>query len=321
MSKYRRLTQADRYQIEALVQSKISLREISKILNFSASTISREPRRNQDGGCYRAKLAQRFSLKRRKQIGPSKKITGSLERHVRKHVALGWSPEQISQRFAHRSSLKVSHETIYKFIYDDFKYNDSKLWKKLRRHRRWRKTHLASRSFKNIGRKTDCLWIDDRPKSIENRARLGDMERDTVVGQKGGPGLLVMVDRASRLTKIKYLKKITQKHTHKATLEIAKTLKIKTITNDNGGEFSSYNELSKELGAKIYFCRPFSSYERGTNEYTNGLIRQYFPKSTEPDPRIVQKVENLLNNRPRKCLGFKTPLEVHREMSAVALSS
>lgn len=317
MSKYRRLTQEDRYQIEALIQSKISLHEISRIVGFSVSTICRELRRNQIQGIYGAKLAQKNYLLRRSHIGPAKKIKGKLEKTIRKYLHMQWSPEEIKERL----KLDVSHETIYKFVYDDFKYKGSILWRQLRRHRRYRKTHKASRNFKNIGRKTDCLWIDDRPEFIENRSRLGDIERDTVVGKKGGPGLLVMVDRASRLTRIRYLKKITQKYAHKATIEVAKTIKIRTITNDNGGEFSSYNELSKEINAKIYFCRPFSSYERGTNEYTNGLIRQYFPKSIEPDPKMVSKVEKLLNNRPRKCLGFKTPLEVHREMSAVALSS
>jgi transposase, IS30 family len=316
MIKYRRLTLADRYQIEALVQSKISLRKIAEILNVSAATISREISRNYNKQSYTAKKAQVLASQRRLSVGPPKKITGSLEQQVRKHIILGWSPEQISQRFK-----KISHETIYNYIYDDFKTNGTNLWSHLRRHRRWRKTHKASRSFKNIGKKTDCLWIKDRPQIVEERSRLGDIERDTMLGKRGGPALLVAVDRTSRLTRIRYLTKLNKEVTHRATLEIAKTLEVKTITNDNGGEFGSYQELAKKLEASIYFCRPFRSCERGTNEYTNGLLRQYFPKYEHPNPKIISKVERLLNNRPRKCLGFKTPLEVHNEMSAVALSS
>lgn len=321
MNKYRRLTQADRYQIEALVQGKISIREIAKILEFSPATISRELRRNGDLKSYRAAAAQNQTQDRRKSIGPPKKITGPLEHHVRKHILLGWSPEQISERFKKVKDLKVSHETIYRFVYLDFKNHKSYLWHSLRRHRRWRKTHRASRSFKQIGKKTDCLWIHDRPAIVEKRSRLGDLERDTVMGKKGGPALLVVVDRTSRLTRIRFLENITKEVTHKATLEIAKTLKVKTITNDNGGEFGCYKETAKQLNAKIYFCKPFRSCERGTNENTNGLIRQYFPKYEHPDPKRVKEVEDLLNNRPRKCLGFKTPFEVHNRMSAVALSS
>lgn len=321
MSKYRRLTRTDRYQIEALVQSKISVREMARILGFSASTISRELRRNRNDCSYRGASAHCTSLKRREFIGPPKIITGLLERHIRKHLLQGWSPEQISERFKSQRALRVSHQTIYRFVYADFKYNKSSLWRCLRRHRRYRKTHCASRNFKNIGRKTDCLWIDERPEIVEKRSRLGDLERDTMIGKKGGPALLVVVDRASRLTRIRYLKDLKKETTLKATIDIAKTLEVKTITNDNGGEFNCYKETSEKLKVPIYFCKPFSSYERGTNENTNGLIRQYFPKAEHPDPRMIKKVEALLNNRPRKCLGFKTPLEVHREMSAVALSA
>lgn len=321
MSRYRRLTQKDRYQIEALVQSKISLREMAKIIGFSASTLSRELRRNRPRPKYFATTAQSLSQKRRKFIGPAKKITDAFEDHVREHILMGWSPEQIACRLKEEQGLKISHESIYKYIYDDHKYRRGSLWQSLRRHRRWRKTHKASRNFKNIGKKTDCLWISQRPKIVEKRSRLGDLERDTMLGKRGGPALLVFVDRASRLTRIRYLERLKKELTHEATLEVAKTLEVKTITNDNGGEFGCYKETAERLNVPIYFCKPYRSCERGTNENTIGLIRQYFPKYEHPNPQRVQEVEDLLNNRPRKCLGFRTPLEVHKQMSAVALSA
>lgn len=321
MNKYRRLTQADRYQIEALVNSRISIREISRMLGFNPSTISREVARNCDRekSIYIAVNADLQSKKRRSSLKTMKKISGTLEKEVRVLLLLDWSPEQICGRLKLESSHRLSHETIYKYIYEDYK-NGGALWSHARRRRRWRKTHVASRNFKRIGARIDRSWMDERPVEANERTRLGDFERDTVLGKKGGGGLLTIVDRRSRLSRIRYLPKVTGKIAHEATVEALKDLNARTITNDNGHEFCDHKNTATVLNVEIYFCKPYRSYERGTNENTNGLIRQYFPKGEHPDPNQIPLAEDRLNNRPRKCLGFKTPNEVHNILSGVALS-
>jgi IS30 family transposase len=318
---YQRLTQVDRYQIEVLVQSPISYREIARILNFDVSTISRELKRNSSAtGLYDAKKADAQTSKRRENVGPRKKITGLLEKKVRKLLRKDWSPEQISGRLKLVKDTLISAETIYQYVYRDYRMNKSTLWQHLRRRRCRKKSHRTSQNFKNIGVRRDRAWIEERPKVVEERSRLGDLERDTVVGKKGGACLLTVVDRTSRLLRLRYSEKNTSANAHNATLSAIKDLEVKTITNDNGHEFEGHKETAKASGAKIFFCRPYSSHQRGTNENTNGLIRQYFPKKTFITPKNVKLAEDRLNNRPRKCLGFMTPLEVHQKLSAVALS-
>lgn len=318
---YQRLTLENRYQIEALDNSQISYHEIARKIGCNVSTISREFKRNSTvSGCYDAVKAHQHSQQRRQHVGPERKIQGPLEKTVRKLLLQDYSPEQITGRLKlKKARCTVSPETIYKYIYRDFKLK-GQLFKHLRRQRRWRKTHVVSRNFKNIGVRTNRSFIEERPTIVEERSRLGDLERDTVLGKRGGGCLVTVVDRVSRLTKIRYSPKNTAANAHKATMSAIKNLNVKTITNDNGHEFEGHIKTAKASGASIFFCRPYCSHQRGTNENTNGLIRQYFPKRTVITKQKIRLAEHRLNNRPRKCLGFMTPLEVHQKLSGVALS-
>lgn len=313
--KYQRLTREERYQIEALLRNGFSQRKIALTLGRSPATISREIRRNKSQG-YRPNPAHELALQRRENVHPPVKVHGELAKIVRKLLGQQWSPEQIAGRFR-LQGIRVSHEAIYQFIYRDF-YNGGRLYQNLRRRRKYRRSRKTARNFKNVGIRINRDWIEERPKIVEKRCRLGDFERDTLLGKSKYPLLLTLVDRLSRLTRIAKMEKFNAELTHKQTLKLLKNLTVCTITNDNGPEFAEHKATAKVLRANIYFNHPYSSWQRGTNENTNGLIRQYYPKGidfTRISETQIKKVERLLNNRPRKCLGFKTPLEIHSELS------
>lgn len=322
MKRYLRLTLEERYQISALKESGCSIRGIGRTLKRSASTISRELRRN-SGKAYKPKQAHKKAQSKRAKVGPSKRVDDEAADLIADGLLRQWSPEQIAGRLA-LQGVTLSHEVIYQYIYEDYREGGC-LFEYLRRSRKWRRTHKATRNFKNVGKRTYTNWIDKRPKIVDERCRLGDFERDSVLGVFRGPLLLTIVDRASRLTKICKIERINSQLTHYATVNLLKDMKVETITNDNGPEFSSYHLTEKALNANVYFNHPYSSWQRGTNENTNGLIRQFYPKGTDFNKvtnEAIQALEDALNNRPRKCLGFKTPLEVHQTMNrGVALSA
>jgi IS30 family transposase len=328
MRKYHRLTREERYQIAVLKKSGKSIRKIASLLRREPSSISRELGRNGSfndrGASYVAWKAHDQASLRRVGIGPRRKITPKLMEAIKAALLRQWSPEQISGRLA-MLNIHISHETIYQFIYRDcLKGGD--LYLCLRRKRKRRRSRAAAKNLKNVGKRSYSNWIDKRPKIVDKRIRLGDLERDTVLGKFLGPVLLTIVDRTSRLSRIAKIKGIDSKSAHQATLRLLKGQGVKTLTNDNGPEFALHSLTAKRLKAKVYFNHPYSSWQRGTNEHINGLIRQYYPKGTDftkVSAREIKKLEALLNHRPRKCLGFKTPLEVHNRMSraSVALST
>jgi len=314
MGEYHRLTREERYQIQALRERGSGVREMSRVLGRSASTISREMNRNTDP--YRASHADSRAKRIREMIHRPYKLQGKWEFGVQKKLRKDWSPEQIAGRLLLRGA-HISHETIYQFVYRD-RRKGGDLWKHLRHRRRWRRSRKAAKSFKNCGKQVNRKWIDERPEVVIARSRLGDYERDLMLGKRGGPVLLTLVDRTSRLTKIAVVKKINAFLTHQATVALLKHLPVATITNDNGPEFSMHDYTAHILQIPVFFSHPYRSWERGTNENTNGLIRTYFPKGTDLTQTTkaeIQRVEDLLNRRPRKCLGFQTPVEVHKCMS------
>jgi transposase, IS30 family len=322
MRHYRRLAREERYQIKALKDSGLSVRKMAKVLGRSASTVSRELRRNRSEK-YIPRWAHEMAQNRRAQIGPPRCITLITETWVRQRLEQQWSPEQISGRLG-LMGTPISHETIYQYIYRDFKAGGT-LYTNLRRRRRWRRSRTATRNFKKLGKRSYQNWIRYRPSIVEKRTRIGDFERDTVLGKFRGPLLLTLVDRVTRLTRLEKLAAVNAMLTHRATVKLLKTLPVETITNDNGPEFAFYDLTEKELQANVYFNDPYCAWQRGTNENTNGLIRQYYPKGTDftkVRDRDLKEIETKLNNRPRKCLGYKTPLEVHKLLSrGVALST
>ncbi len=287
----------------------------------SPSSISRELRRNQNVK-YDAKRAHQRWKKNRARIGPPKRITETIKLQIEERLKIQWSPEQISAALS-LEKVKISHETIYKYIYEDYRRGGD-FYKNLRWARKMRRTHVATRNLKRSGLRLDRRSISEREEVVERRLRVGDYERDTMLGKNGR--LLTIVDRASRLTKIAKLDKANafSFDTHLETLNLLKDEIVHTITNDHGTEFGLHDMTEKSLKAKVYFAEPYCAWQRGTNENTNGLIRQYFPKGTDfskVSREEIKHVESLLNARPRKCLGYKTPNEVHRQLSqGVALS-
>ena len=314
--KFSRLTREERYQISALLDSNLGIRAIARILKRPPSTVSREVRRNTSGNRYIPKRADNMSKRRRKDCHPPNRLTGEIEKTVCEMLNLQFSPQQISGRLRLKG-IRISHETIYKYVHRDFK-SGGQLYRNLRRRRRWRYSREGVRRMKKSRKMDPSLNIRQRPEEVEQRLRLGDYERDSMQGIKGGPVLLTIVDRTSRLTKIAKVEAVNALLTHKKTILLLQDLPVHTITNDNGSEFASHRYTAEELKTSIYFSDPYASWQRGTNENTNGLIRQYFSKGTDLSKvtdKEIQEVENKLNNRPRKVLGFRTPLEVQRELS------
>ena len=326
MRTYKQLTREERYQITVLKERGLSLRLIADQMRRNVSTISREIQRGSLVTGYYPSTAHKKALKRRnKQVrGRLPKIRGRLAEIIIEKINEQWSPEQISGRLKEEYKISISHESIYQFIFKDHKRGGN-LYKNLRRRRKYRRSREITKRLKNLGKKNNRKWIDDRPQIVNSRVRFGDFERDTILGRNGrGPVLLTIVDRKSRRTKIAKIDRVCGVLVHEATLNLLRGVRVKTITNDNGTEFSSVWMTEKKLNTKIYFSHPYASWQRGTNENMNGLVRQYYPKGTDfnlVSDEAIKQIENLLNNRPRKCLGYKTPLEVDRNKLDVALET
>ena len=316
--KYTHLTEYERYQISSLLQMKVSLNEIARQINRNKSTISREVHRNKGKRGYRPKQAHKFS-KDRKQNN-AKKITSFAWTYVAHLLKRKMSPEQIMGRLKYFGYLDVpSIESIYLFIYKN-KRGGGNLHTDLRCQKVRCKRYGCGQSKR--GKIKNRVDIDNRPAIVEQRTRLGDIEGDTVVG-KGHKGVLVtLVDRVSREVKIKSTGRKLAEFVTKACVELLAGEDAKTITFDNGLEFARHSEIAKALNVDIYFAKPYHSWQRGTNENTNGLIRQFLPKSRSFDnvtDEEIKEIEYNLNNRPRKILGYLTPLEVKSRNGCVAL--
>jgi IS30 family transposase len=289
-----------------------SLDEIGRRLNRPKGTISRELRRNVSStGDYKPHLAQRYYEQRREESKEPYRLerNSSLRSYVQTKLKKYWSPEQISDSI----KGKISPLTIYSWIYRD-QASGGSLYRFLRRSHRWRRKRR--RRPDSRGQMPDRRMIDRRPKAANQRRRIGDWEGDTVEGSKGTGFIVTHVDRKSRYTVAVKVADKSSEAINRAICARMKFLpadKIKTITYDNGKEFAGFKELERTLGMRSYFAHPYHSWERGTNENTNGLLRQFFPKGmdfrtiTQTD---IDKVEELLNNRPRKCLTYRTPNEV-----------
>lgn len=319
MGKYCRLTQAERYQIEALRARRIGVRSIARQLKRPASTISRELVRSYSFlNSYSALEAENRAKQFRHSKRPGcRKIIGATERYIRQRLKEDWSPQQISKRMKIEKCLRISHTSIYRYINLD-RQEMGDLWRHLRISRksgRYKKKRWAWKSKE----KSNRVSIDERPKIVDLRKRQGDYERDLVEGTRGQSALLTIVDRRSRKLFLEKVEKKAGHPVHLATVRALRKQRVFTITNDNGSEFSRHEKTAKALRVKIYFSHPNSSWERGTNENTNGLLRQYFPKKHTFDQysaATIKRIEEKLNNRPRRCLDYKTPNEVHRTLKS-----
>ena len=319
MRTYRRITYEDRCQMYALRTAGITQAKIGKALGFSQGTVSRELARNTGQRGYRFQQAQRQAQARQQQVRHQpRKLTGRVRRALaRKLRAERWSPEQLSFWLRATRGIALSHEWIYQMIWAN-KRAGGDLWRYLRRRgKRYNRRGAQTAGRGVIPYRTD---IAERPAIVAAKSRLGDWEGDTIVGAHHKGALLTHVERKSLFTTISKLPRPTAHATHRATVRRLTPLRdhVHTITYDNGKEFAGHRQTAHRLQAHIFFATPYHAWERGVNENTNGLIRDFFPKGTDfttMHPATVAKVERLLNRRPRKSLGFHTPNEVFHALT------
>lgn len=317
MKSYNHLSKEEREYIMIALSQGIPKPEIAQKIKRDKSTIYREISRNKDENGYSAFSAQEQYSKRRRASHPSYRLSDPeihayVEDKFHNHQ---WSPEQISARLKYeRASIQISTSTIYRGIYSGKlnRLEDKCLCHRKLRHRG--KTRNTKNHHETRGQFQISNDISDRPIEAENRVRIGDWEADTVAGVNGKACLVTLVDRLSRFL---ICCKVDRKNSEYVTAALISLLRGKplfTITPDRGKEFANYRAVMEALGVEFYFPLPHQPWKRGTNENTNGLLREYFPKSKDisdiPDEYIQAKVDEL-NHRPRKCLGYKTPFEVY----------
>lgn len=324
MSHYKHLTIEERESLYLGINQGKSIRTIAKELKRSASTLSRELSRNKVGRApYSPSKAQRRYQRRKKNCGrkPILADPGSLQL-VRRLLLEEWSPEEIQHRLKYESNpLQISYSTIYRALVSGL--IDGRSLRNLRKCDRY-SFHLRRKGKKrkkngklNKQSKYEIKYtISERPESAERRSELGHWEGDTVVGKKGGARLVTQVDRKSRFLLAVKIPNGTAETVRDALIQMFKELpaeKLRSITPDREPEFAKHSEVSDALhGVPFYFADPYSPWQRGTNENTNGLLRQYFPKKTSLDgvsDEQLASVVRKINLRPRKCLGWRTPFE------------
>ena len=311
MRTYNQLTSEQRYQISALKRIGHSQTEIAKELEVHKSTISRELSKNTGERGYRARQAHEKARERRAKATPTKRISAETWEEVEEKLRQDWSPEQVSGWLEKRQEMRISHEWIYQHILADQQANGD-LYTHLRQYGKRRKRYGK---HDRRGKLPDRVSIEERPQIVEQRERLGDWEIDTLVG-KGHRGALVsLVERKSRYTLLLPVAQRLANLVADATISLLLPLAgfVHTITGDNGKEFAEHVRIAETLQANFYFAHPYSAWERGTNENTNGLVRQYFPKTTDFSRIAFSETKTAvdrLNHRPRKCLDFRSPFEV-----------
>jgi transposase, IS30 family len=302
------LTLEERQFLYRLKKRRKSNAEIAELMGRHRSTIGREVARNTGGRGYRPRQAQRLADERRlASRRPHKMDDPDVHQYVQDRLEEYWSPDQIAGRaqsdFPRAPARWLSRQTIYDWIHDQVPE-----WQALLRR--------GGRPPEKRGKLTDCVRIDGRPEVINGRRRYGDWEGDTIVGQGRRSALLTLVERKSGYTRIGRVESMKSARTMRAAKRRMKDLPPslrRSMTFDNGKEFAEHRKLTQGLGLDVYFADAYASWQRGTNENTNGLLRQYFPKGTDftqVSHREVARVERSLNERPRRRLGYRTPAEI-----------
>ncbi|MCK5227187.1 MAG: IS30 family transposase [Desulfobulbaceae bacterium] len=327
---YTHLTEKDRYVISHLSIAGFSLREIGRRLDRHHTTISRELQRAKSRYPYTIywyDWAQPLALERTcKPRHFRRQKNTRLVRYVEARLRKQWSPEEISHRlhidYPNNDNMRVSHETIYRWAYLEATIEGDLYLNLRRRHKKRRRQKRYGKGYRFADRK--C--ITQRPEIVDGRQRYGDWEGDTIEGKKSSGYIATMVERKSRyLLASKLENKMAATLTTQGTRlfrPIPRKMR-KTLTVDNGSEFAQFKKYEERTGLDIYFAKPYSPWQRGANENTNGLLRQYFPKGfdfkkvTEKD---VYKAVERLNNRPRKCLNYRTPKEIFWKEARGALA-
>jgi len=310
--KYRHLTSDNRTVIKTLLQENKSYSYIADIIGVHRSTICREISRNSGLRGYRFKQAHTKATER-KSRPRFKKLDEFVCGYIIGKIQDDYSPEQIAGVIYRDIGIKVSPETIYKLIIKD-KYAGGNLFKHLRINgKRKRKKRIGVPETR--GQIKNRVSIEERSEVVDLRSRFGDWEADLVSGARHKGFLVTLLERKSGFVRIGHVRHKESSMVKAEIIRLLTGFKVKTITFDNGKEFAGHENISKTLSCKCYFCHSYSSYERGSNENTNGLIRQYYPKHLEllevPISQL-EKIEERLNSRPRKRLGFKSPQEVFK---------
>jgi transposase, IS30 family len=322
--KRKHLTQDERWHIFMLNGSGNSLRSIARSLNRDPSVISRELKRNSIGSSYRPMKAHAQYCERKVNAASVPKVmTLELQAIIRSKLELLWSPVQISGRLKADNIASVSHESIYKMVWKA-KKNGDELYKFLRHSGK----KYNKRSGKDSGRGLipNRVDIELRDKIVEEKSRIGDWEADTVIGANHKGSIVTLVDRMSKFSLFTLVPNKTKESVTQAIEKSLQGMKqnVQTITFDNGKEFAGHQELSRSLETLCFFAKPYHSWERGLNEHTNGLLRQFVPKKSDfgqLSQEDIDFVQNSLNNRPRKVLNYKTPAEIFFKHGSVAFAA
>lgn len=322
MRNYTQLTHEQRYHIYAHKKTgHFTQSEIACMLGVHKSTVSRELSRNRGGRGYRPKQAQEFALMRRQsRVRP--RISAGTWALVERLVRQDFSPEQVSGYLKKEHGPAVSHERIYQHIYAD-KRGGGDLHKHLRCQKKRRKRYGK---YSRRGQIPGRTGIELRPAIVDTRFRIGDWEADTIIGKNHRQAIVSLTERKSRLTLIKKVVRKTAEAVRDAIVELLAPVKeaVHTITSDNGTEFAGHKAIAEKLKAAFYFAHPYHAWERGSNENANGLVRQYFPKGHDFSTITGEQIKfvmDRLNSRPRKTLGFLTPMQVFYNLKPVALES
>jgi len=311
---YHHITETERYQIHAYKKAGWRQKAIANALGRSPSTISREMRRNTGNNGYRPLQANNLAQSRQTRSAANAYcIPVSNWIKIEQYLREDWSPEQISGRTG-----LASTESIYLHVYRD-KAAGGDLHRHLRCRKKLRKRYASGKERR--GQMRDRVPITERPAVVDAKRRLGDWEGDTMLGTRGHGALLTLVERRTQLVKIRRVAsqeaRVVCKAVSAALMHVRQC--SHTLTLDNGREFTQHAAIQRKTGIKIYFAAPYASWQRGLNEQVNGLIRQYVPKRTPINAYSdadIAMIEKKLNNRPRKMLGYKTPLEVFNSMAA-----
>lgn len=333
--KYKHLTIEERETIQLMLWEKKSIRSISKELGRSPSSVSREVNKNRDSLCrrrYIPRAAHEKAIKNRSNRGREKRLKNNKVRdYAIKHLKLGWSPEQIANTAKKEVGESISHEAIYQYIYAQIHRGGNGYPKPgcedLRPYLARRKKRRMKKGLRKSYRieKGPLPSIEDRPKEVGLRLTVGHWEGDLIVSRQSSVKLKTINERYSGMVFIKRVKDGTIEESNRAVIERLSQVPsqyLKTLTLDRGSENLGYKEIEGVLGLDCFYAHAYSSWERGCNENLNGLIRRFLPKKTDfktiSDDEI-KKIEYLLNSRPRKRLGWKTPYEVFYNMTGVAL--
>ena len=318
---YTRVTEIERSQIYALRQAGKGNNEIARIIGRDKGTVSREVRRNMGQKGYRHQQAHRKAGERAKRPGP-RRFTEEVRRDVEEKLRKGWTPEIICGRAKLEGRAHVCKETVYKHVYEDAKAGGD-LWERLPRAKRKRRRRCPRQEGRGRGVIPGRRGIETRQPEVELRITVGHWEGDLVVGANATGYLVTLVERVTRYTLVGWsaTKEADEVKSVIIRLLAAVGVACTGITFDNGKEFARHAEIAKALKADVFFARPYHSWERGTNENTNGLIRRLYPKSesfASIGGEDLRRIDTFLNDRPRKCLGWKTPREVMAAFLAAA---